>query len=407
MDHGSEISAQCPYQPERDDRKSTMAALAAGAATQAQTGQVFKIETFDLARQVLRSGSVRQAGFRAELLARFSDPANVPVLYQEGEAHHKQRSATARFFAPKVVTTQYRALIDTLSKTLVERFRKTGHANLDDLSLELAVAVAAEIIGLTESNRAGMARRLNRFFELNATPHPWRIARLISGLRTQASLMAFYLADVKPAIRARRRARREDVISHLLDQKRSNQEILTECLTYGAAGMATTREFIVMCAWYMLEDPSLQARFLETDEAGRLALLEEMLRLEPVVGALYRRCLQEMTLNDQGRQIVIPAGSLVVIDLRAAKTDPLAAGRCPFSLEPERTRPDTKAAASLMSFGDGAHRCPGASVALLETALFLERLLRVEGIQMQQNPTVTLNVPISSYELRGARIAIA
>jgi hypothetical protein len=59
----------------------------------------------------LRSNGVRQAGFRAELLERFANPASVPVLYQEGELHHKQRSATARFFVPRVVTTQYRALI--------------------------------------------------------------------------------------------------------------------------------------------------------------------------------------------------------------------------------------------------------------------------------------------------------
>jgi len=304
-----------------------------------------------------------------------------------------------------VVTTKYRALIETLSGTLVERFLAAGRANLDDLSLSLAVAVAAEIIGLTQSNRAGMTRRLNRFFTINAAPRFGWLSQFLSFLRGQAGLMAFYLADVKPAIRARRRERREDVISHLIDQNRSDREILTECLTYGAAGMATTREFIVICAWHLLEKADLRARFLDADETGRMALLEEVLRLEPVVGALYRRSVQELTLTDQGEMIVIPSGSLLVIDLRAANTDPAAAGACPFSLTPDRARPDAKAAASLMSFGDGPQRCPGASVALLETALFLGRLLRVPGIRLEKPPSVTWNVPISSYELRGAVIS--
>ncbi len=68
---------------------------------------------------MLRSGAVRQAGFKAELLERFN--MRRPVLFQEGEAHQQQRSATARFFAPRVVTTRYRALMSRLSDQLVAR----------------------------------------------------------------------------------------------------------------------------------------------------------------------------------------------------------------------------------------------------------------------------------------------
>jgi len=407
MTHGIEASDGGPLPAADDDRKSAKAAERGRAAGQTQSGQVFRIDTFNLARQVLRSGGVRQAGFRADLLERFSQPAHAPVLFQEGETHQKQRSATAKFFAPKVVTTQYRALIDTLSRRLVERFAQAGRANLDDMSLELAVAVAAEIIGLTQSKRAGMARRLNRFFKENAAPRRGWLAQFLSFLRGQAGLMAFYLADVKPAIRARRRQRSEDVISHLIDQNRTNREILTECLTYGAAGMATTREFIVMVAWHMLENEKLRVKFLAGDEAGRIAILEEVLRLEPVVGALYRRSVQELTLTDEGQVIAVPSGSLLVIDLRAANTDMAVAGACPFNLDPVRARRDAKTASSLMSFGDGPHRCPGAAVALLETAIFLDRLLRIPGIHLEQPPAVTWNIPISSYELRGAVIATA
>ena len=59
--------------------------------------------------------------------------------------------------------------------------------------------------------------------------------------RALAPLSLFYVCDVRPAIVARRRERDEDVISHLIDQDYTDPEILIECVTYGAAGMVTTR----------------------------------------------------------------------------------------------------------------------------------------------------------------------
>ena len=48
------------------------------------------------------------------------------------------------------------------------------------------------------------------------------------------------------AVRSRRRNPRRDIISHLLEQGYNQADILVECVTYGTAGMVTTREFITM-----------------------------------------------------------------------------------------------------------------------------------------------------------------
>jgi cytochrome P450 len=392
------------YRGKRDDERKSNASTRAGIPDLSTREKPFCIEDFDLARQLLRSGTVRQAGFRAELLERFTGRAHAPVLFQDGEAHQKQRSATARFFAPKVVATRYRELMVSLSDRLVERFRSAGRAELDTMSLEMAVAVAAEIVGLTESDQLGMSRRLNSFFAASGSQQGW-LSAFMGFAVGQYRMLSFYLGDVRPAIRARRMARREDVISHLIDQGYSNREILTECLTYGAAGMATTREFIVMAAWHLFEREDLRRRFLDGDEAVRLALLEEVLRLEPVVGALYRRTERELQLDDKGMTATIPAGTLVKLDVHGMNTDPVASGGCPFKLDANRKVTASKASASLMSFGDGPHRCPGASVALQETAILLDRLLRVPNIHLTRPPKVGWNPLTSSYELRGAQIA--
>lgn len=386
-----------------DERKSHAAAQA--GAVRLDTGKIFRIESFSLARQILRSNGTRQAGFRAELIERFAGREHAPVLFQDGEAHQKQRSATARFFAPKVVSTRYRELMQNLSERLVGRFCAAGRGELDDMSLEMAVAVAARIIGLTDSDESGMARRLNRFFAMNGSRANY-FSAFVSFIRGQFRMLAFYRHDVRPAIRARRQSRRDDLISHLIDQGYSNREILTECVTYGAAGMATTREFIVMAAWHLFERDDLRHRFLDGDEPNRIAVLEEVLRLEPVVGALYRRAERELTFESDDGRTTIPADALIAVDVRSANMDPDAAGRCPFQFEVGREMSAGKASGSLMSFGDGPHRCPGASVALQEAAIFLDKLLRVPNVRLSRAPTVGWNPLIASYELRGALIAM-
>src|SRR4051812_44009284 len=154
-----------------------------------------RIDSFAGAREVLRSGDVRQAGFNAELVHRFIGPRNAPVLYQDGEPHQRQRSATARFFAPRVVATRYRTLMDATSRDLVERFRRAGRARLDDMSLALAVAVAADIVGLTDSPRDKMAMRLNRFF--SAGQQQGTVAAIRNVVLGQWRTITFYLFDVR------------------------------------------------------------------------------------------------------------------------------------------------------------------------------------------------------------------
>ena len=110
----------------------------------------------------------------------------------------------------------------------------------------------------------------------------------------------FYGADVKPAIRARRRDRQEDIISQLIELGFSDLEILTECITYAAAGMATTRELMVAAAWHLIDDADLLGRYRGGDVTARRRLLEELLRVEPVVGYLRRRTTTPYAVEGEG-----------------------------------------------------------------------------------------------------------
>jgi cytochrome P450 len=383
-----------------DDERKTAAQMGADASSafEHRPDGSIAISGFHLASQLLRRGDTRQAGFNADLVERFPQK-NLSVLFKEGDEHRLQRSAVARFFAPKVVTERYRRLMTDMSVGLVGQLKATRRANLDDMSLALSVAVAAEIVGLTDSRLPGLGNRLNRFFAMEAPKSKRWLSTFAYIVRAQINLMLVYWLDVRPAIRARRRTRREDLISHLIDQKWSALDILTECVTYGTAGMSTTREFIVVAAWHLLDRDDLRRRFLVAGEPGRTKILEEILRLEPPVGTLYRRTNVAITLDDNGREATIPANTVVAIDVRGVNADARAAGGCPHRLDPDR---GTHGPASHMSFGDGAHKCPGASVALQETSIFLDHLLRVPGIRLASVPTLGWNTMTMGYVLRGA-----
>lgn len=378
----SQATARCPFDHATDKRKSAGVATGRGVAAASVHG-------FEPVRAVLRNEDARQAGFKAELVERFKGMARPPILYLHSEAHRHQRSGTARFFVPKVVATRYRTVMNATSEALVARLERDGHADLDALALEMAVTVAADIVGLTDSDVAGMSRRLDVFFSTAIQTRTGQVAETASFLLGQWRMLHFYLRDVRPAIATRRKTPREDVISHLLAEDYTPREILTECFTYGAAGMVTTREFITMAGWHLLESPDLAAAFLAGDEARKLVVLEEILRLEPVVGTLFRR-IDDYT---------------VALDIRSANTDARAVGVCPMALDPDRVRA-AKVGAAGLAFGDGEHRCPGAGVAMHEAAVFLDRLLRVPGLRLERAPIVGWNPLVTGYELRGCKLTI-
>src|SRR6185503_9143247 len=121
----------------------------------------------------------------------------------------------------------------------------------------------------------------------------------------------FYVPDVRRAGRERRKQRREDIISQTLDKGYSERAIMIECLTYATAGMVTTREFIVMVAWYMFDRPELRGRFLAADEQGQMVILQEILRLEPIAALIYRRVEEDIEASSQG---TVRAGAQFAVD---------------------------------------------------------------------------------------------
>ena len=358
------------------------------------------VTRFAQMRDLLRNAPLNQSGVQVAPVEK-KDPTRASIFFLNGEEHRHRRAAIARFFTPKAIATRHMVVIRAKTEALLEEFRQQGRARLDDLSLRMAGAVIADIVGLTSGPVEPMARRIERS---NGTPWAARggMWKLIAPLRTLVYAMSFLYRDVKPAIAARRVNREEDVISKLLDEGRSDQEILVECMTFGMAGMTTTREFIVVAAWHLFEDAALRERFLTGGEAVQTAILTEILRLEPVASMIWR---STTAVTGDGASGELAAGARISFDIRAVNLDESEVGPDPLRIDPDRAA-QRKNNGAWMSFGDGAHFCPGWQVALVETRVFLDALLRVPGVRMERAPDMYFVPPmLMSYELRGAIIA--
>lgn len=392
MTHPASEPARCPFTGEASGTPNLTRRTAPP-----KSAAVRSVTTYARARDLLRSTGAQQAGFLAATVSRVPGSQHPPVLYMEGDEHTEMRRATARYFTPTQVDT-YGPAIARLADDLIGRLARGGELDLDDLTLDLAVGVAASVVGLTNSRLPGMNRRIESFVAsgLDAEPgQPLRASPLESA-RQSANMALFYALDVKPAIQARRRTPGDDLISYLLSRGYSDQDILTECVTYGTAGMITTREFISVAAWHLLQNPGLRATYVHSTEKARHAVLHEILRLEPVVGTLYRRAAGDLTLGGE----VAPQGAVFAIDIGGVNLDPAVMGERPEDLCPMRALPRGVQAQGL-SFGDGHHRCPGAFLAIKESDIFLRRLLIWNDLEVVRAPDIKYNELIKGYELRG------
>lgn len=375
----------------------------------AETPDIWRIRSFAAAREVLRArDSTTQAGFTSEKIPRGIFRRH-PILISDGADHDGQRRELARFFAPTVVAEKYGGRIDELARTTVERMMAAGRCRLDEVALHYSVSVTAGVVGLTESSIVGMSRRLEGFFRqppVDLSAPGWGRTRrqwLQAAVRGLVPIARFFAADVRPALRSRRRRLRDDVLSHLIAAGHSTSDILVECVTYGTAGMVTTREFISMACWHLLTDRELRADYLSAEQPRRVAILEEILRLEPVVGHLYRRAQTDIEIADDGRRHTIPAGDLIDVCVRAANTDPHAMGAGAESLCPARATADGIPAVG-MAFSDGAHKCPGQPLALYETDALLHRLL-AQAPRLITEPRIGWDSVIEGYQLRGLELS--
>jgi cytochrome P450 len=389
----------------RDDRKT-----AHFVAQNLKPFKASRIESdFAFARELLRTPGINQ-GRPGVAPPNLDNPDHESFFFLDGERHRKRRASVAPYFTPKAVITRYLPLMQRTMDEQIADLQRKGSMPLADMTLQLASNVTMEVVGLTNSDNQQLTRIIralmssNFFLRMPRWAAPVLKPMLMWYYRYQRSKLidALYNDHIVPAVEARLREPKDDVVSYMAKEGYSKQAMVIECQTYAGAGVSATKEFIALAAWQLFDHPDLLKRFLDGDQADQFAILEEILRLDPVGNYMYRQSTIEVPSPD-GKQPVHP-GDVIAINVREVNVDPKVVGEGPFEIDPDRPK-RTKSSGSWMSFGDGPHRCPGAQVALHETRVFLDRLFRVPGIRMVKPPEMVLAVQTQGYELRGCIVA--
>jgi cytochrome P450 len=131
-----------------------------------------------------------------------------------------------------------------------------------------------------------------------------------------------------------------------------------------AAGGETTVRLLSTAVMLIGEDADLQAR-LRADRSLIPNFVEECLRFESPVRGDFRLSKVPVTVGG----VDLPAGTTVMLVNAAANRDP-AKFEDPDKFDPERANARTH-----VTFGRGAHSCPGAPLARTEAVVGLNRLL--------------------------------
>jgi cytochrome P450 len=165
---------------------------------------------------------------------------------------------------------------------------------------------------------------------------------------------------------------RDDVFSALLQTEMSDDEVRDELMTLLLAGHETTATGLAWTFDLLLHSPAVHARALTGDDEYIDALVKESLRIRPVipgVGRVVRR--EPLRLNGYE----VPPGVEINPSIRVIhrRSDLFPD---PDVFRPERFlgpgAPDTY---TWIPFGGGTRRCLGASFALMEMRIVVQRVL--------------------------------
>ena len=275
--------------------------------------------------------------------------------------HTVLRGLVNKVFTPRMVAA-LEPRIQQIADTLLDAALVDGTFDLTrDLAVPLPVTVIAELLGVEPERREDFKRWSDTF--IGSGPNDGRQAE--RNARAMQERGAYFGAMIE----ARRRERRDDLISELVAAQEdrnvlSMEDIFWFCVLLLVASNETTTNLISNAALALVEHPEQMAR-LRQHRALIPAMIEETLRYEAPVQGLFRTTTRAV----QVAGTTIPANAKVLVLYACANGDDTQ-----FQ-EPDRFD-ITRAPNNHLAFGYGIHFCLGAPIARLETRVAWETLLR-------------------------------
>lgn len=336
-----------------------------------------------------RHEDIREALFDANLARTFDDRSYAEgnirdgvVSVSHGPVHRARRRVENSQFRPDVLRLYERELFPKVLTDLLDRLIDAPSVDVFAVGERLSVVLAARRAGIDiDEADLEQVRELVRHVDVFSQGSAILDARDPDAVRAlvYATYETFERDWIRPswerraALIAGERAGRidaedlpHDILTALLRHREDPQleladtgRVTREVATYLQGGTHTSAQTLVNALDLIFAEAAA------ADIVGRAAddlafcqrIVHETLRLRPTTPKMRRRALAATTIA--GREV--PAGSVVVLDALAGNLDARLFGANPGAFDPDRVV-DPRVARWGLSFGAGAHQCPGRSV---------------------------------------------
>ena len=329
-------------------------------------------------RQILHVMSREELGWPApkDHTAAFDLTEKYSLLTLEPPAHTRLRTLVNRAFVSRHVE-QLRPRIERLANEIIDGFEAEGGIELiKAFAAPIPAVVIAEMIGLPAEMAPQLLNWSNRMVQM----YMFGVTREVEFDANQAS--EDFMAYLREVIAERRKAPKEDLLTHMLTadpvdgQKLSEDEVVSTAILLLNAGHEATVHTTGNAVKTILESGLDPKKLFASDEQTE-ATVEECLRYDAPLHLFTRYALTDVTFEDGP---TVRKGETIGLMLAAANRDPTRfkdANR----FDPFRTDGQN------VSFGAGIHFCIGAPLAKIELQLALAALFRrLPGLKLAAEP---------------------
>lgn len=348
------------------------------------------LDTFTTTVELTAYDEIREALFNPNLSRTFDTRdyahGNIRdgvVSIAHGATHRARRRIENTQFRPDKLSLYERTLFPQVMDDLFDEFLVGDEVDLFTIGEMLASVLAARRAGIDvdESDRAEL-RRLVEFVDVFSQGSAILDVRDPDAIRklVYETYVRFERDYVRPATERREAllARHRngelgddelthDILTVLLQHRMDpaveldDGRIVREVATYLQGGTHTSAQVLAHSVDLLfaasLDDPSILDRVAD-DRLFAQRAVHETLRLRPTTPRIRRRLVADTTLA--GR--FLPKDSLVILDTVRGNRDPAV-----FGPDADRFDPDRRIGGGVarwgLSFGLGAHLCPGRTVA--------------------------------------------
>jgi cytochrome P450 len=304
---------------------------------------------------------------------------NRSMLDRDPPDHTRLRRLVSKAFTPRAIEA-LRPRITALVDEMLDAAGREGSGFqvdlVDALAFPLPFAVIGEMLGTPPADH-------ERIRQLSGT-----VVRSLEPVNNPDTARAIVEADAElvqiaaEMIAWKRANPAGDLLTALINAEDggdvlNDDELISQTLLLYIAGHETTVNLIAGGTLALLRQPDQLARLRE-DPGLTVNAVEEMLRYDSPVQATRRITLEPASFGD----VTIPAGAFVMALLGSANRDESF-----FGPDAGRLRLDRENARQHVSFGAGPHHCLGASLARMEAAIALDRLVtRFPGLALDGEP---------------------